>query len=164
MQIEKKEELVKSETVKTVTTYKCPVCGYIDASLSMVERHVASTHLVKRSHTFDFDFNLCENCGCGERTIYWFDSESDLKEWMKHQGGDVCTTHWTSPGWYYLFHHTEPCPRGCCTNSHAEAYSVECLMVELEDAIVALNAKYQTLKTFFSKKLEELSAKKDGEP
>lgn len=37
-------------------------------------------------------------------------------------------------------------------------------MVELEDIIVALNAKYQTLKIFLSKKPEELSVKKDGEP
>jgi hypothetical protein len=70
MQIEKTENVVKSEVEKTIVTYKCQLCGFTDVSEYTVKHHYADTHLVARKLEFNFALQTCDDCGTGTCTIY----------------------------------------------------------------------------------------------
>ena len=65
-------------------------------------------------------------------------TEEELQE--KAEDFRVVKINWDGPGWYFIYHYSQPCPRGCCHDEVFEAqsaadraYDIQSKMKDLAD-------------------------------
>ena len=123
MKVITKTELAPAEEVEVIT-YGCDHCDFTSSDEDDVEKHHAKDHACKKQLEVE------------DRTLYWFDTKEDAKAWLDvdEYGCDYRHVDWSEPGWYMQRGWTEPCRRGCCTDSHAKLYPVEEYLSECEYA------------------------------
>lgn len=64
------------------------------------------------------------------------ENEEELRE--KAKGFRVVKIDWNGPGWYFIYHYSQPCPRGCCHDDVFEAQSASARACEIQDEMRSL--------------------------
>lgn len=67
-----------------------------------------------------------------------FQSQAELNKAAADSNCRVRKTNWTSPGWYFVTHYTQKCPRGCCYDGVIEFTHVDDRIYEIRDEMRSL--------------------------
>jgi len=73
------------------------------------------------------------------------ETEEELRE---KAGSDfrVVKVKWDGPGWYFIYHYSQPCPRGCCHDEVFEAISASDRAYELQQKIKNLAQELRSIR------------------
>lgn len=75
-------------------------------------------------------------------------TEEELRQ--KAKGFRVVKVDWDGPGWYFIYHYSQPCPRGCCFDQVFEAQSASDRANEIQSKMRELASNLKEAKELAS--------------
>jgi len=78
---------------------------------------------------------------------------------LREKAGDnfrVVKIKWDGPGWYFIYHYSQPCPRGCCHDEVFEAQSASDRTCEIQSKMKDLASHLKEAKELVSCVPDEL--------
>ena len=97
------------KTQKTLTfeesIYQCDKCDFQSNHKETVEEHQAKSHSVKGM----MQSNM--------HAFRYFETKEAAENWARVQQYDITQVNFDKPGWYGATYDSQPCRRGCCTES-----------------------------------------------
>jgi hypothetical protein len=105
----------QAEYVEQDVKYVCdvPGCGYSTSDEDDAEKHHGREHAAKGS-TY-----------VGDTQVHRFETEDDFKAWGRHSFYNRFYGKWKGAGWYAEATGTEPCGRGCCSDSYVQLTHID---------------------------------------